>query len=684
MIMKEVFLSDSIHHFSRLYGWLPVLVFCLAAVSAVTSSAEAAPDGIASDGVTIVRDGRPDAVIVIAEKPTAVSQYAAQELVHHVEKASGVTLPVVGEGTADGSRGGADAGTRIYLGDTRAARAAGIRAEQLPLETFVLRSGNNVLIIAGNDSAGDPLDRDTSAGTLFGVYEWLERDLGVRWVWPKELGTYVPKARTIKVSTVNETISPRFIQRNVRAGLNFLSSEHPALGFTPKATQAHVKEQTVFLRRNRMGRNERMSYGHAFTDWWEKYGKEHPEWFQLVDGKRGPSKPGARFSMCVSNPGLQQKIVDLWKERGGAGIRNGPSYINVVENDFLGSCECDNCRAWDGPQPADKDKYYTPNFKVYGARFVSDRYARFEMAVQQLAVKENPNAVVIGYVYFNYFQAPTSGVKLNQNIMLGYCPSAGWYPRMDDEHDWYQKQWTGWRETGARLFARPNYFLDGYTMPFIFAHQFADDFKHQFRNGMVGTDFNSITGHWGTQGPNLYLLMRLHVEPEASADELLAEYYSAFGPAASQVKEYFDYWERYTMDNRPLIYQTFEDRVAIRWRTWAKAAHKVFPQECFAPGEALLAKAATAAANDAEAKARVEFLQKGLTHAKLSARVAGFLSLADPESTPERGKKALEELLAFRRANEHWGIANFNHAAWVEELSWKLSNETKQEPELYP
>jgi hypothetical protein len=41
-------------------------------------------------------------------------------------------------------------------------------------------------------------------------------------------------------------------------------------------------------------------------------------------------------------------------------------------------------------------------------------------------------------------------------------------------------------------------------------------------------------------------------------------------------------------------------------------------------------------------------------------------------------------LLRFRRANERQWIGNFNHNAWVEEQSWKLSNETKQTPDLYP
>jgi hypothetical protein len=328
--------------------------------------------------------------------------------------------------------------------------------------------------------------------------------------------------------------------------------------------------------------------------------------------------------------------------------------------------------------------YYAPNFKVYGSRFVSDRYARFALAIQQLAAKENPGVVVVGYVYFNYFQAPTSGVQLNENILLGFCPSAGWYPRTDDEHDWYKRQWAGWRKTGARLFFRPNYFLDGYSMPFIFARQFADDFQHGARNGMVATDFDSLTGQWATQGPTLYLLMRLHANADANPDTLLAEYYSGFGPAAAQVKAYFDYWEDYTMKNRPLIHDVFYDREAIRWRTWAKAAHRVFPSACFGPAEALLARAATAAAGDREAAARVAFLQTGLVHARLCGEVSLRLTLADPAATAERGRDKLAELLAFRRKHEREWIANLNHNSWVEDLSWKLANETRQPAEFYP
>ncbi|MDB6074727.1 MAG: hypothetical protein JWO89_2367 [Verrucomicrobiaceae bacterium] len=247
-----------------------------------------------------------------------------------------------------------------------------------------------------------------------------------------------------------------------------------------------------------------------------------------------------------------------------------------------------------------------------------------------------------------------------------------------------KKQWTGWADTGARLFMRTNHLLDGYCMPYIFAHQFADEFHHAVKHGMVGTDYDSLTGHWATQGPNLYVAVRLHTQPEASADELLAEYYAAFGKAAPMVKECFDYWEKYTTGLRGKQSKVMEEMKASRWRSWATAAHVLYPTEAFAPAESFLANAAQAVGGDPESAARVKFLQQGLDHAKLCSRVSAQLTAGAPKANADETKALLVELINYRRSVENTGISNFNHLAWMEDLSWKLSDETRKTPDLYP
>ncbi len=626
---------------------------------------------------TVVEGGKATAVIVTGDRPSAVVKYAAEELAYHVKKATGVALEVQRENAVTDS-----AANRIYLGDSKAVREAGIELSKLGPEGFVLRSNARGLFIVGDDGGGDPLDPSVRAGTLWGVYEWLDRVVKVRWLWPGELGTFVPQVQAVNSGNFDQKNEPRFFQRRIRAGLSN-EVEHPALGFTAEGLKQYSRDQSVFLRRHRMGRSYPISYGHAFTDWWKKDGSQHPEWFQMRDdGKRGPAKPTSRFSMCVSNPDFQREIVNRWAAKGGASAST--PFINACENDILGLCACSQCRAWDGPAPADYLKYYSATSKMAGSRFVSDRYAQFWLGVQKIAAEKNPNATVVGYVYFNYFQAPTTGVKLNPNVLLGYCPSGGFFPRSAEEHEWMKEQWKGWRNTGARLFLRTNHLLDGYCMPYIFAHQFGDEFQHAVRNGMVATDFDSLTGQWATQGPTLYLAARLHVTPDAKIDDVLAEYYSGFGPAAGAVKAYFDYWETYTTRSRENLTTSMEELGASRWRTWAKMAHAIYPPECFVTGDLYLEKAAQLSRNSKEVSERVAFLKQGLEHAKLSARVAGQLTLAKPVATKDETKALLEELAKFRRAAERSNIANFNHLAWVEDLSWKLSDETKKAPELFP
>lgn len=632
-----------------------------------------------------VETGRPNAVVVLPARPVEVVRYAAAELVKHVEKATGARLEVLQEGGQEPLAGR----TRLYLGHTATARQAGVDFTRLGFEECVLRTVPGGLIVAGQDDAGDPLDADTNAGTLWGVYELLERVLKVRWLWPGDAGVFVPQSSRVAHGEMDEVVSPRFFQRRFRPGLGFVS-EHPAMGFTKEGADKYAQDLTVFLRRHRMGRSFNFSYGHAFTQWWESDGKTHPEWFQYLEkdgGRRGPSKKGGRFSMCVSNAGLQQAVVERWLAKyKGADPRQSaaPRFINAVENDILGICACEQCKAADGPPPENYLKYYAPDSKMIGSRFVSDRYARFWLGVQQKAAEVDPAANVVGYVYFNYFDAPTSGVKLNPRIVLGYCPSAGWFPRSDEEHAWMKSVWAGWSDTGARLFMRTNHFLDGYCMPFIFAHQFADEFHHAERHGMVATDYDSLTGHWATQGPNLYLALRLHTRPEATADELLAEYYGGFGAAAPLVKQYFDHWESYTTGRRESLARAMVELQASRWRSWAKAAHAVYPESCFAPGEALLQQAESAVAQDPEALQRVKFLQLGLEHAKLCSRITARLSLANPQASGEEAKKLVAGLLEFRRRAEGSNICNFNHLAWLEDLSWILGEETRRTPDLYP
>src|SRR5690606_22552728 len=114
------------------------------------------------------------------------------------------------------------------------------------------------------------------------------------------------------------------------------------------------------------------------------------------------------------------------------------------------------------------------------------RYAKFWLALQKEGQKHDPNATVIGYAYADYTEPPLE-TKLNKNIIVGIVPAKN-YPYSEKEAREFKRTWDGWAATGASLYLRPNNFLTGYNMPYVYAKQFGNDYKHAAQQGLVATD----------------------------------------------------------------------------------------------------------------------------------------------------------------------------------------------------
>ncbi len=623
--------------------------------------------------VRIVTGGTPAAVVVIAGAPSRTATYAAEELVHHVQRATGAKLPVVTEDEVPEV-----AGSRIFVGLTDAARKQDIKPERLGPDAFVLRIAGSDLYVLGNEEPeADPLDEHNGQrGTLFGVYELLHRFVGVRWLWPGDLGTYVPRADTLQIAApLDEHQDPRlrfraFGWRQVQRTENRYSPEIERLGFTAEGMKNYRDDLTTYLSRQRLGFSEpKPATRHEFSGWWRRHGKEHPQWFMMrADGQRGPGDDPnpwqeTHVAMCVSNPDLHRYIVEEHWD-GGDVLRLGEVDVRVF-------CQCPECLSWDGPQPDDPPSFarwdYTP-------RLVSDRYARFWKTIHAMAAERNPNVTVTTYLYWNYLPAPLGDVKLHEGIYGEFVPWTGitaYFPMPEEVEKWLREQWLGWQRTGMTMAYRPNYFHGGYVMPHLSTRQAGEFFRFAYRHGMIGTRYDSLYGHWATKGPMLYMHMRLFWNPELEIDAVRREYFSGFGPAAEHVERYFDYWEEYSR-TRPggNLYSPV-------------GAHRAYPPEVFPSAEKLLEEALEAAGTDPlpEFAQRVEFLRVGLEHARLAARFTSFLDYGplggfgavrgiEYEPVPvkdserfDRCREALRELIAFRRAHEHLYIADFLDAS---------------------
>lgn len=615
----------------------------------------------------IVEQGNSQAVVVTGTDPSPVAEYAVEELVDHIEKATGNRLPIASESDIP-----EEYSRRLFVGDTEEARAEGITPEELPPDTFVIRSSSSDLFVLGNeDDDADPLDESHSySGTLFGIYELLERYVGVRWLWPGELGTHVPQTATVSVDEdVDETIEPAFRFRSFRWAriqrmVDDYDSEIKRLAFSEEGLRDYREDLNVFVRRHRMGNQDsKPEVGHYFSGWWERHGEENPEWFRRrEDGERGPepsasARTNHHFPMCVSNPDLHTHIVEEdWD--GGDELRLGEVDTQIF-------CYCEDCLAWDEPVPDDPPEFARD---IYDP-MTSNRYARFWQTIHDMAAEQNPDVQITTFLYWNYLPAPTIDIDLDENVYGEFVPwgqeEITYFPLEETPYEWLKEQWLGWKETGMTMAYRPNYFYGGYVMPHISTHQAGDFFQFATENGMVGYDFDSLLGHWAAKGPMFYVHMRLFADPEQEIEQIREEYFAAFGPAADHVERYFDYWEEYS-----------QSRPGNSLRKLIQV-DEAYPPDVFHEAEELLESALEAARRDGDSiyVDRVEFLQAGLEHARLASQFMGTLddrsnpdlhTHTAPVDDPEQfsaAKEALQELVQFRRDHEDLYIADYIEAA---------------------
>ncbi len=181
---------------------------------------------MAADPVTLVRDGQGTAAIVTAGNAPDTVRRAAAELQEYVERSTGARLPVLTDRRPE-------AGASIFIGESRFTTALGIGPEAVGPDGYKWLTGDDWLAIVGRDhregavyglrnpwrpqevyNEGLKLGALGEAGTLYGVYHFLERFLGVRWFMPGDLGTVVPRHKDVSVPAL-EVMVPNAAIRNL-------------------------------------------------------------------------------------------------------------------------------------------------------------------------------------------------------------------------------------------------------------------------------------------------------------------------------------------------------------------------------------------------------------------------------------------------------------------------------------
>ena len=94
--------------------------------------------------ITLVRDGKTSATIVVAKDPTPSAHLAALELQYHIQKITGVVVPVRTDREET-------AGTRILVGESKQTSLLGIKGDDFKSLEYLIQIRPSTIVLIGRD-----------------------------------------------------------------------------------------------------------------------------------------------------------------------------------------------------------------------------------------------------------------------------------------------------------------------------------------------------------------------------------------------------------------------------------------------------------------------------------------------------------------------------------------------------
>jgi hypothetical protein len=561
----------------------------LAALAAGLVLALAAP---APAGVPIVADGKPRAAIVVPADADPQTAAAARLLHRYVKEATGANLASLDTESAKAAR----LAEQIHVGPTPAAEPLRDELAGLDGDGFLIHADGSCVVIVG----------PTPWGTEFGVCEFLERFVGVRWLMPGARGDDVPRRKTLVVPAGTVRSEPAFFSRQ------FSGLRGGAMG--------------EWGRRNRL--HGRVAFHHNL---WrvippKEYRKTHPHFYPVHDGERFVPPPGehAHWQPCFTADGLVDEaaghIIAYFDEHPEADA------FSLGVNDSSGHCECEACRALDPEEP---------NF--LGRRNVSDRYFTWCNAVVERVLAKHPGKRFGCLAYSEVAQAP-GRVKVHPAIVPFMT-----YDRMKwvkpDIREAGRAATRAWRAASPTVGWYDYIYGTPYCLPRVYFHHQADYVRWAHEAG-VRAWYAEAYPNWG-EGPKLYLLLRLLWDPSRDPDAVLDEWYTrAVGPeAAPLLAEYYAHWEGFWTNRVP---ETDWWRDRGQYLPFNRPAYLAAVSEDEIAESRRLLEAVVAKADTPDRRARARLLLEAFAYYEASA--LAYLADVRPQPAPDDAAAAVGAL----------------------------------------
>ena len=532
----------------------------------------------------LVRNGQPEAVIVAPVGATADDALAGRELQAYVHKMSGATLKVQPE-----TQGEPETVVRIgVFGQPPVDAWSGPRPKR---DGFALETRGETLWIVGGDARG----------ALYGVYDLLETELGVRWFMPGELGEDVPSAETIPLPRVQRSGAPAF-----SAVGGFIWAGGPGAAAWEKRARARVGPASAF-------------FGHNWSNIVAPTPANkaaHPEWFALNEGAR-------TNQLCSAHPDVVRVTVE--KARQFFDRTPDAQVFSISPNDGYGFCQDWRCQAVD---------------QLYGVTdgSLSDRLVHYANEVLAELAKTHPDKQVGILAYVDHTRPPQAArphpnyVTLITRMPWAFCHAHALDDPACDLNSRFVEYVRGWARVTKHVGVYDYYGHFYMFTPWPLVHSIRRDLP--FLRGLGVDRFMSETQqHWANQGLNFYLGAKLAFDPTLDVDRLLSDYYQRFyGPAAGPMQRYWERWEA------AMTATTAHGHGGYDWL-------RLFTPALVAETDGLLREAETLAARGHEKfQRRVAFARLGFRFTEAWTRMRDHAARGDWAAAVSAGEEAIARI----------------------------------------
>lgn len=514
--------------------------------------------------ISLVSDGKSDYRIVVPKDAIPSEKHAAKELQSFIKQISGAELSVVDDSSPLPERA-------ILLGKNAGLTPAKVEIDWAKLggEGFTIRTAGPHLIIAG----GRP------RGTMYGVYTFLEEQLGCRWFSSKV--SRIPRLPTIMLGEINNTQVP-LLEYRESFWFDAFDADWAARN---KCNSANAR-----LDETRGGKIVYTGFVHTFNSLVppEKYYDQHPEYFSLVSGKR----MRGYYQLCLTHPDVLRITIEAVKDL----LRRNPAtnIISVSQNDTGGWCECEDCKKVEAEEGG-----------VHAGPII-----RFVNAVGEAIEKEFPN-VAVDTLAYQYSRAPVTKTRPRHNVIVRLCSIECCFSHpLEQEDTTFKKDIVGWSKMCDRLYVWDYVTTFGhYVLPFTNNEVLQPNVQFFVRHGVKGIFEQGSYQSTGGQMAELkaYLLAKLLWDPDCYIERHRAEFMEGFyGKAAGPIDRYLRMLRDHAIENK------------VHQPIWIGPESGQAPPEIMAKANVLFDEAERAVAGDPETLHRVRVARLSIQYVQLS------------------------------------------------------------------